>query len=325
MSLDVILDLARQIDSEVEIKDIIALQGGFSSQAYKIDRGDHSFVLLVERPGSVSHSNYGHAYAVLTLLQKHNFKHAPLPLWLKEDHKALAISYFDGVASDTFNFDSGHVDPSRMAIEVIDSLLDTASITLDEYESAAKTLGVEPLPTESPMDGAKKYGTAWFEIVKKSCPDTDIVAWLEPRVERSVELAKTMGNNPPLFGHGDPSNPNILLRPDGSFMLIDWDSSRFHTSGPEFFVAYTTHLTDFMKPYREALTSHVAQRLGVSAEEFARKVYEYRRYTEVFDVNWAAMMMSRVNAGEVTGDINEFRAIAHERINTYDASFGKVL
>ncbi|MBI5004163.1 phosphotransferase [Candidatus Kaiserbacteria bacterium] len=325
MSLDAILDLAKQVDSGIEVKDITPLQGGFSSQAYKVDRGDRPFVLLVERPGSVSPSNYGHAYTVITLLQKHNFKYAPLPLWLKEDHKALAISFFDGVASDTFNFDSNHIDSSRVALEVIDSLLDTASITLDEYENTAKNFGVEPLPIESPMDGARKYGTVWLDIVRKSCPDEDIVAWLEPRVERSIELAKTMGNNPPVFGHGDPSNPNILLRQDGSFMLIDWDSARFHTSGPEFFVAYTTNLTDFMKPYREVLTSHVAQKIGVSVEEFTHRVHEYRRYTEVFDVNWAAMMMARINAGEVSGDIHEFRAIAQERMKIYDSSFGGVL
>lgn len=321
MPVDSILDLARHVNPKVEMKHISPLHGGFSSQAYKIDVDGNLFVLLVERQGSVSDVNYGHAYVVLTLLQKHAYKHAPQPLWLKNDHKALAITFFEGLPSDKLNFHEAHVDPKKLAIKVMDSLLGTASITLGEYELTAKKHSVQLMPVETTMDAAKKYGTVWFETVKQSCPDADIVAWLEQRVERSVKMASSVGNSSPVFGHGDPSNPNILIRQDGSFILIDWDSARFHCVGPEWFVAYTTHLTDFMKPYRETLIGHVAKKLNVTVEELTHKVHEFRRFNEVFDVNWAAMMMAKVNAGEIPGDISEFRKIAQERIKIYEASF----
>ena len=316
-----ILDLARQVKSNTEQKHISLLSGGFSSQAYKIDTGNNEpFVLLVERPGGVSQSNYAHGFIVLKLLQNHGYKYSPSPLWLKNDHKAIAISFFDGVSSEQFKFNE-KISPEHLAIEVMDSLLETSFVTLEEYQQLASKYNVEQPPIETPIEVARQYGTEWFELVKKSCPDKDIVDWLEPRVIQSVELAKSLGDNKPIFGHGDPSNPNILISQDGTFKLIDWDSSRFHTTIPEFFIYYTTHLTDFMKPYREVLIRHVSERLSIPVEVLNKKVTELRHFSEVFDVNWAGMMMAKVNSGETTGNINEFRKIAKERIKKYEESF----
>ena len=103
-------------------------------------------------------------------------------------------------------------------------------------------------------------------------------------------------------------------------MFIDWDSSRFHVSGPEFYIAYTTHLTDFMKPYRREIIAHVAKREGIEVSELTHRVRSYRRYTEVFDVNWAAMMMAKVADNQIDGDIEEFSKIALERIKVYEES-----
>lgn len=321
---DHVLSLAQQVNPKAEPNDIIELSGGFSSQAYKINIPSDPFVLLVERAGAVSHANYGHAYVVLTLLQKHKLQHAPQPLWLEANHNALAISYFDGIASDEFNFAAAHVDTQKLSVDVIDSLLSTAVVTIDEYKDQAKELHVKPLPILTAKDGAREYGTDWFKIVKQSCPNKAIVAWLEPRVEGMEAAAETIGhNNKPTLGLGDPSNPNILINNSGQFMLIDWDSARFHTGGPEFYVDYTTTLTDFMKPYRQMLIEHVANQLNIPTQEFANKVDEYRRFSGVGDVNWAAMMMAKVYSGEIEGDVAYFKNIALERITLYEQSFGQ--
>jgi aminoglycoside phosphotransferase (APT) family kinase protein len=322
MSSDHILNLARQVNPRAEPNNIIELSGGFSSQAYKIDIPGNPFVLLVERPGAVSQANYGHAYAVLTLLQKHELKHAPLPLWLQEDHNALAISFFDGVASDTFDFEQTHIDTKQLSIDVIDNLFDTSVITMDEYQQLTAELNVKAVPIATTQEAARKYGSEWFEIVRRSCPDQAIITWLGPRIKQMHILADELGTDTPILGHGDPSNPNILVNKEDQFMLIDWDSARFHTTGPEFLVAYTTDLTDFMKPYRQALIEHAAHRLDIPVSEFADKVHEYSRFSGIGDVNWAAMMMAKVNSGEVEGDIDHFRKIAVERIALYEKSFG---
>jgi aminoglycoside phosphotransferase (APT) family kinase protein len=321
MDTEYILKLAKKVNPKSQ-KDIISkLSGGFSSQAYKVNIPAEPFVLLVQRDGAVSESNYGHAYVVLTLLSKHGIGHSPKALWLQEDHKALALSFEDGIASEAFNFHDSNIDTEQLAIDIIDNLLEAAVIDWSEYEQLAAELNVEVLPPQTPQDSARKYGTEWLEIVKKACPDPEIVAWLEPRVRRSVALAEKLGDNPPTFGHGDPSNPNILIRGDGSFTLIDWDSARFDTSGPEFYIAYTTHLTDFMKPYRQALTEHVAGKLKIPVPELRRRVEDFRHYSEVFDVNWAAMMMAKVSLGEAEGSVDHFRAIALKRIKIYEESF----
>jgi thiamine kinase-like enzyme len=318
---DDVLSLARQVNPDVEQSSILQLSGGFSSQAYKVDVPGSPFVLLIEKAGAVSHANYGHAYVVLTLLQKHNFQHSPKALWLQEDHNALAISFFDGAASDKFNFNEAHVDTKQLSIDIIDSLIDTSIVTLDEYKQRAAELDVKPLSILTTQDATREYGTEWFKIVEKSCPDQAIVNWLRPRIDNMSTLAESIGKNRPAFGLGDPSNPNILIGKDGQFMLIDWESARFHTGGPEFYVAYTTELTDFMKPYRQILIEHVADKLHVSVEEFAAKVHDYRCYLGICDVNWAAMMMAKVNSGETKGDIAHFRGIALERIELYEKSF----
>jgi hypothetical protein len=76
-----------------------------------------------------------------------------------------------------------------------------------------------------------------------------------------------------------------------------------------------------MRPYRQALIEHVAKRTGITEAELSKRVLNFRRYSEVFDVNWAAMMMAKVNAKEAEGNIEHFRKIALERIKIYESSF----
>jgi len=317
---DEIVALARKVRSNVEAKDISLLQGGFSSQAYKVTGSNQNFVLVVERPGSVSHSDYGRAYVALLLLQKHNYKFAPKPLWLKDDQQAMAMTYVEGAPADKCDFSK--IDTEQLAINIIDALLSTATITQDQYAEVAKQFNISEIPVVTRKIGVQRYGVEWFEIVKKSCPDQTITDWLQRRIQAAIDLTEELEDDQPTFGHGDPSNPNIIIKPNGDFTFVDWGSARFHANNPEFFIAYTTRLTDFMSPYREVLVKHVAARLNVSEEVLASRVIKFRKFTEVFDVNWAAMMMAKIQAGEAEGDLEKFRAIANERIKLYEQDFG---
>lgn len=317
-----ILKLAQQVVSNTQLEDIALLEGGYNSRAYKVTPdANEAFVLLVESPEANAPSDFDHMYTVLTLLHQSGFAHAPKPLWLSDDHMAIAMSYFEGVTPDKFDFKSAGVDKQQLALQVMDTLVDVGSIDADQYMAVAKNFGVTAAPIQYLTEAVKKYGIAWFEIVERACPDTDIVDWLRLRVQRSINLAATISVDRPIFGHGDPSNPNLLIGPDGNFMIIDWGSARFDVVGPRFTVAYTTHLNELMKPFYDVIVSHVAKRLGMDTAGFASQVYEYRQYSEVLDVNWAAMMMARVNAGEIQGDIDHFRTICRERMRLYDEAF----
>lgn len=320
-----ILELARNVDPEITEERIIPLNGGFSSQAFKLMHADNPSVLLVHRSGGVKTPQYGHAFAVLKLLEQHGFAHAPRALWLSEDQNAIAVQFFDGAASNEFDFESHSMDPRQVSFDLIDALLETERIPLANYTAIAQSLNVELRPIERAIDAATAYGTQWFEIVREWCPNPDLIAWLEPRIQRSFERAQSMPDSKPILYHGDPSNPNILIRNDGEFLLIDWDSARFMCSGPEYLVAYTTHLTDFMKPFRKDLIEHVSKKLGISEQEFTLRVHEHRKFAEVFDVNWAAMMMGKVARGETQGDVEHFRKIAYERMQMYNESFGNTV
>ena len=321
MPNDSVLEMARLVDPTVKSEDIAPLNGGFSSQAYKINHPERPFVLLTARPGGVSNTNYGHAFVVLKILESRSYPYAPKPLWLKGDKMAIALEYFKGKTSDAYDFVGQRVDPLRQSFRVIEALLDTHDITRDTYEATARSYNLEPLATETAIDAANIYGKSWFEVVRTSCPDRDIVVWLEPRLERSYGLAQELSKQLPIFSHGDPSNPNILIAEDGTFKLIDWESSRFQTVWAEYLIAYTTNLTDFMKPYRKEVIDHVASRIGISGAELTTKVDTYRKFAEVFDVNWAAMMMAKVVNGTAQGDASHFRDIARERMQRYDALF----
>lgn len=201
-------------------------------------------------------------------------------------------------------------------------MLDTSDITIEEYKQLAKEFKIKRLPIETPSSTLKKCGINWFKIVKKSCPDNDIIDWLKPRIDNSIKMVRNIGNSKPTFELGDPSDPNILINKSGEFMLIDWDSARFGTTNPEYYIYYTTQLTKFMKPYRDILISHMSNRLNISKSELSDRVFELRRFYEILDVNWAAMMMARVNLDDIDGNIDNFRNIAKQRIKLYEQTFG---
>jgi len=315
------LEFARNIDKNIKESDITLLQGGFSSQAYKIDTDDNSYVLLQQRDGAVSNSKYGHTFVVLKLLESLGYKYSPKPIWVHPEEKAIIISYFDGVASDKFDFNKHSVDQKELSILVIDAVLNTASVPYSDYINLCEKLNFEPHLIQTAVDNAKRNGTEWFEIIEKHCPDKGIVEWIRPRSAQSVRTANSLPQNEPLLRITDPSSPNILIKNNGDFMLIDWDSSSFNTFGPEFYIGYTTHLTDFMEPFKKEITEHVARQMNVPFHVLNERVYDHRYYYEVFDISWAAMMMARVSAGEIKGDINVFKKIAEERIANYINEF----
>jgi len=321
MKSELPLVLARNINEHITDSDITLLSGGYSSQAYKVESDGDSYILLMQKDGAVSGSQYGHSFVVLKLLAVVGYAYAPKPIWLHSEKTAMIISFFDGTASDIFDFNKAAIDPLDLSLRVIDALLDTGTIIKNDYDDLCKEYDVEPLPVLTIEEHAQQIGTDWFVIVEESCPDIDIVDWLRGRVASSVEYANSMTPNKPTLGLGDPSNPNILIAKTGEFMLIDWDSSSFNTEGPEYYVSYTTHLTDFMRPFKKEIIEHVAQRVGVSYNDLARRIFEYSRYYQVFDVNWAAMMMVKVASGEVQGNIETFRKIAIDRIAKYEESF----
>jgi aminoglycoside phosphotransferase (APT) family kinase protein len=321
---DVVLNYARQVAPTADPHNITLLTGGFSSQAYKIDTGGQPFVLLTQRPGAAGESRYAHASVVLRLLTRHGFKRAPEALWLDPKHQALALSFLEGTAADNFDFSTATFDTKQLALNVIDGLLDLTAISRQEYEQAAAEYGVAPLPAGTASESAVTYGTDWLVTVEASCPDEAILEWLKLRVPRAVIDAARFDRSATtsLFTHGDPSNPNILIKTDGDWLLIDWDSSKFENYTIPFIIAYTTHTTDFMKPYRADIITHAANRLQMPVAELTQQVQDYRRFNEVFDVNWAAMMMAKVAAGDAEGDIEEFRKIANYRMKLYEESFG---
>jgi len=315
-----ILEYAKNVDANVTAGDISELSGGYSSVAYKVT-AKSPFVLLVQRPGAVNSSSYGHAFVVLQLLKAHGYKYSPLPLWLEPNQKAIAISFFNGVPADKFNFNKSNVNPKKLALKVIDAALEASIISWQEYSQSMKNAGLQPVPTRSLKDDLQDYGWDWLEIVKNSCPDKYIKDWLSNKIPAAIQAVSSSEETAPIFRHSDLSNPNILIDGNGNFILIDWDSSRFYTSALEFLVAYTTSLVDFMTPYETEITSYIAKYLKVPFESFNKRVYEAKRYSDVVGVNWAAMMMAKISSNEIKGEINYFKKIALDRIKAYEKEF----
>ncbi len=317
-----ILELTQQVDPSVTPKDITALNGGFSSQGYEVN-ASQPFVLLTHRAGGVSAPRYADSYVVLKLLEQHGFRHAPRALWLHPEHKAIALSLFKGVAANEYDFIKNRIDSKQLALAVIDELIAVTGLSWDEYAGVSRKLGTEPLPVKTSADSAKQYGTDWLEIVEAGCPDSDIIDWLKLRVPRSVAAMQQQDDKQPNFSHGDSSNPNILIDTSGDWTLIDWDDSGFSYNSIPKIIAYSTHTVDFMKPHRQAIIEHVAPGLSLTPQQLVDQVDDFRRTNEVFDVNWAAMMMARVATSDTHDDIEKFRHLAYERIALYEESFGK--
>lgn len=318
---DIALEYARQVNKNVTKNDLKELSGGYSSVAYKIN-SKTPFVLMVQRDGAVQQSNYGHAFAILSLLKNHNYPYSPKPLWLDADKKAIAISYFNGTPSDKFDFQSYKIDPKNLAINIIDAALKVSDISLNEYENFMSSIGQLPLPIRELSDDVEDYYWKWLKIVKKSCPDKYIVNWLDRTISEVVKYVEGIYQTKNVFlRHGDISNPNILINEQGKFMLIDWDSSRYTTTGIEFMVAFITSLVDFIAPFKNEIIKHVAIHLHIPEKVFSDRVHEARRYNDAAGINWAAMMMAKVNSGEIKGDIEYFKKIALNRIKIYEKEF----
>lgn len=318
MALDEILPLVAAIDPGIGPEHIAPLAGGFSSQAFKVS-ADPPFVLLVAKDGGAEHVNYGHAYVVLELLHQRGWSHAPKPLWLSPDRQAVAMSFSPGVPAHHFDFTG--VNKEDLALAIMDSLLDIIAIKEEEYDLVAQKFQVQRPPImETPAEAIRRYGPDWLSFLHDACPDRDVLAWLEPRIQRFIESNSRHNTASPLFIHADLSNGNILLDPtqEGAFTLIDWGAARFYAGGVEFLIAYITNLTDFMIPLTKALVTHTARRLGLSETDLSAQVEDCRRSCGISDIYWAALMAAKIHSGQTGGDASEFRRIALERISRYE-------
>lgn len=313
---DKILSLATAVDSKVEPKHIVPLAGGFSSQAYKVN-SEQPFILLVAKEGGVEAVNYGHTYVVMDMLQQRGWPHAPKPLWLAPDRRALAMSFSPGVPANHFDFVG--VDKEVLALAIMDSLLDIITVEEKEYSLVAKKLDLERASImETPAKTIQRYGADWLRFLHKSCPDRDVLAWLEPRIKGFAEVSERTPITKPLFIHADLSDPNILLTPKGAFTLIDWGAGRFYAGGIEFSIAYMTNLVDFMVPLTKPLVIHTARRLDLNESDLSCRVEECRRACGISDIYWAALMSAKINLGQTSGEATEFRRLALKRIKHYE-------
>lgn len=121
---------------------------------------------------------------------------------------------------------------------------------------------------------------------------------------------KTIGDGvEKCFCHGDTYQPNWMIRPDGSVILIDWEYSGY--SDPGIDVGY--YIVDAMYDF-ETAKSFILEYLQDNYSD--RKYFHFMAYTAIIAYYWFVWAMYRESCGAVMGEaLTNWRNMAEKYAN----------
>ena len=138
------------------------------------------------------------------------------------------------------------------------------------------------------LESLQIYGRDRFEIAKQTCPDKEILKWLEERLVVNEAYVQSLRNDMVDFHlcHGDACSSNVLL--DGEkIVLIDWEHARLvqGTELPYIYIHGGMRTEQF-----EKFVGFYAKISGQETEDLWYEIRQDERIIRLNDVIWAAMM-----------------------------------
>jgi aminoglycoside phosphotransferase (APT) family kinase protein len=205
-----------------EVGDLVPIVGGFSQITYaftlRTPTGDHRYVLRADRPGGAKLTATDRAleYRVIRAL---NAQDAPVPLahWADTDGRELGAPALISEFVEGQNFLQIARDGARDHGELTDLLIGAAA-EIHRLDTAG-------LPAELGSTAAGDWNgyidsqvEAWRQLEARQAERMPVVrylaSWLDANRPAPVELCLV---------HGEYSLANLMLKPDGSVLVIDWE------------------------------------------------------------------------------------------------------
>ena len=320
-------DSIQRLIKEASIGEVISvglIGSGYASLAYEIITSDGNFVALVPKDDCIALPNYDYYYSILKTLEGINYKYSPKATYLNLDKTVIVMTKVPGKSMDWVN-DSSVQTQERAVETLVDALLDLREASFKECSKLYEKLSGKKLEANTLQKGIGHFMTEWFAMAQAGKPDPKLIEWISPKVALCEEYARNSrpGNNI-VLNHGDTSPGNVLLTDDLQLNLIDWDTSGFsqYPDGwDDYGIAYLFNHSTLFQKHRLLAISLVSEKCNINRDELEKTIKKSQELIKLGDTMWAIMMNSRVAAGEIDGDPDNFLKIANQRINDYETNF----
>jgi len=321
--IDQIKDLI--IDAPIgKIHSINLIGSGYASLAYKVSSSNGDFVALIPKPDCIETPDYVYYFSILKTLEEIDYKYAPKAIYINLNQSVILMTYASGLPVDQIKYDSMKLEKQIIMI-LIDAILDLRQTSFERCGAIYKQLCGKELQTDTLKKSADHYITEWFEMAKNGTPNQSLINWIQPKVllcEKYIDISIT--GNKIILNHEDISSGNVLITNDFRLNIIDWDTSSFYQypdGWDDYGLGYLFNHLNLFQKHRSFVISMVGDRCGVDIVELEKVITKSQEFIKICDIMWAIMMNSRVAAGEIDGDQDDFLRIANERISNYEIDF----
>jgi aminoglycoside phosphotransferase len=166
---------------------------------------------------------FRHEIAVLSRLAPVDYRPALLATYDDGTWVAVLLEDVEGVHPDLD-------DPSHAA----------AVWSMVEAQSRELTPPPRDLRLDTAADGARRWAEGWATM--SAGPDTHLPDWATQRFDELLQRVQTLDDRLPVDSlcHWDVRNDNLLLRPDGSVVIVDWGMARLGPAWSDLFVLCLT-------------------------------------------------------------------------------------
>lgn len=276
--MDKIKDYISNIDNLKNFT-IKLIHDGYNNTTYTLTKGSTKYMGHVSKGNITDGSSLLNSFRLYKYLEENGYDFTPRVIFFAADLNILIETYVGERDIGTLNLKKNTLDT------LIKQLVIVHSLDCEDFKTFCKSnnYGIPSIVT--PVDVIKRFGVKRFEKVEALCPNSEVINWIDPRLENNIAIARTVvtsGNPNIVWGHlgGD-------IRTGGEKVwFID---AEYSLIGYERELAYLKIHGHPTPNEFEFMIKKYSEYSGIDQSELNERIKIEELITRVNDVIWAAM------------------------------------
>lgn len=292
------------------------LSRGNNSDTFLIKSGGKKYTLHSQREDSRHQNRLLDHYINLKFLEAAKIDFVPRAVHFDKKSQLLLATYLPGRIVTERGLSDRELNILARYIVTLSKL------SFKVYQKICQAHKITAREPETPDKSIKIYGISRFNYVKRYSPDSEIIYWIKPKLERSIEFARSVrwGSRYTGFNHGDLTGSNIIIN-RGQIYLIDWERARFVYT-KDFGLGYMLLHYEFFFLNQRKLIGYISRHAKQNRKTLERLVLEDMQRVKVNDVIWAAQAYSELHKKNQRG-WKKYRTMTYQRMREFEEMFEK--